>query len=94
MKIDLVKMEPSSSPSSCTSMRAQDIWISEPDDFNTYFMTDVDSQPSSGKFIVTLTFILYPVIWYFAILYETGDWFWIVELELVTRFLLQVVSQL
>ncbi|KAK7574442.1 hypothetical protein V9T40_011633 [Parthenolecanium corni] len=47
MKMDLVKMEPSSSPSSCTSMRAQDIWISESDDFNTYFMTDVDSQQSS-----------------------------------------------
>ncbi|KAK7574445.1 hypothetical protein V9T40_011636 [Parthenolecanium corni] len=47
MKMDLAKMEPYSSPSSSTSVRAQDIWISEPDDFNTYFMTNVESQHSS-----------------------------------------------
>lgn len=45
-------MEPYSSPSSSTSVRAQDIWISEPDDFNTYFMTNVESQHSSGKYVV------------------------------------------
>lgn len=44
-----IKIEPNSSPSSTgTSIRPDDIWISESDDFNTYFMTDVDNQHSSG----------------------------------------------
>lgn len=43
-----IKIEPNSSPSSTgTSIRPDDIWISESDDFNTYFMTDVDNQHSS-----------------------------------------------
>jgi transcription factor E2F2 len=42
-----IKIEPNSSPSSSTSMKQDDIWISEPDDFNTYFLTDADTQHSS-----------------------------------------------
>ncbi|XKL59687.1 hypothetical protein PGB90_000703 [Kerria lacca] len=46
-KVDIVKSEPNSSPSSSTSIKPDAIWISESDDFNTYFMTDVESQNSS-----------------------------------------------
>ncbi len=52
LKGDQVKMEPNSSPSSSTSVRVDDLWMSEADEFTSYFMSDVDGHQTSGTYFV------------------------------------------